>query len=138
MYRLNRALLHTIAALGFHGSVRSGRFGVWGRTGQLAACGVSVKHDVACHGAFLNVNPPMDIVRMVDAEPSRIGESRRSRSMGCLVAEHGRPVRMTKVRSTLIEQLALQLDCHQYHLHTGHPLLASLRNYDGDPRALAS
>ncbi len=138
MNRLHRALLRTIEALGFRGSPRKGRFGVWGRTGQLAACGVAVKHGRTCHGAFLNVNPPMDMIRLVDVESSRFGELHRSRSMGCLLAEHGRPVRMTEVRSVLIEQLSLALECQQYHLHTGHPLLAHLRDSDGDPRALAS
>lgn len=137
MARLNQALLRTVESLRFHGGRRAGRFGVWGRTGQLAACGVSVKHGVTGHGAFLNVNPPMDVVRLVDVDPPQFGEPRRSRSMGCLLAEHGRPVKMTKVRSVLIEQLAMALQCRHYHLHTGHPLMASLRISDGDPRELA-
>ena len=137
MNRLHQALLQTVNALGFRGYGQAGRFGVGGRTGQLAACGVGVKHGVTCHGAFLNVNPPMDLVRLVDVDWPRFGQPGRSRSMGCLLAEYGRPVRMTKVRSVLIEQLAMALECQQYHLFTGHPLLASLRKSDGDSRDLA-
>ena len=39
--------------------------GVWGRTGQLAAVGVAVRHWVTYYGAYLNVCPPMGLFRLV-------------------------------------------------------------------------
>lgn len=138
MQRLNRALLQVVDQLRFRADIRPGRFGVWGRSGQLAALAVAIRHGVTCHGAFLNVNPPMDLVRSVDVATPRFGEPIRRRAMSCLLAEHGRPVRMTTVRSAVIEQLAVALDCPQYHLHTGHSLLASSRRLEGPHRALAS
>ena len=40
--------------------------GVWGRTGQLAAVGVAVRHWVTYYGAYLNVCPPMGLFRLVE------------------------------------------------------------------------
>ena len=42
--------------------------GVWGRTGQLAAVGVAVRHWVTYYGAYLNVCPPMGLFRLVETD----------------------------------------------------------------------
>jgi lipoyl(octanoyl) transferase len=91
--------------------------GVWGRTGQLAALGVAVRHWTTYYGAYLNVCPPMGLFRLVRSDP--LGQ----KPMSCLVAERCGPVRMTGVRSALIPRLAESFDCDRYHLYTGHPLL---------------
>jgi lipoyl(octanoyl) transferase len=91
--------------------------GVWGRTGQLAALGVAVRHWTTYYGAYLNVCPPMGLFRLVKTD------SLRQASMSCLVAERCGPVRMTGVRSALVGRLAERFNCDRYHLYTGHPML---------------
>ena len=103
--------------MGIRGHTPPGRYGVWGRTGQLAAVGVAVRNWVTYHGAYLNVCPSMGLFRLVDSDPA--GKTR----MSCLVAErHGR-VTMTTVRATLVRHLAEAFGCTRYHLYTGHPLM---------------
>ncbi len=115
--RLQRGLHAAMEQLGIALCVRPGQYGLWGRTGRIAALGVAVRDHVTCHGAFLNVDPPMGLFRLVgsDATP----ESR----VGSLVAERRRPVKMTKVRAEVIRQLSFAFDCDRYHLFTGHPRL---------------
>ena len=91
--------------------------GVWGRTGQLAALGVAVRHWITYYGAYLNGCPPMGLVRLVRSAPVR------QAPMSCLVAERCGPVRMTGVRSALVCRLAERFNCDRYHLYTGHPML---------------
>jgi len=91
--------------------------GVWGRTGQLAALGVAVRHWITYYGAYLNVCPPMGLFRLVKSDP--VGQT----SMSSLMAERCGPVRMTGVRSALVCRLAERFNCDRYHLYTGHPLL---------------
>jgi lipoyl(octanoyl) transferase len=114
---LQNAVVQTIRGLGIPVETRPDRHGVWGRTGQLAVLGVAVRDWVAWHGAYVNVCPPMGLFKLVDADP------RGHTPMGCLVAEHRKPVRMTSVRVELIRHLTDALGCTRYHLHTGHPYL---------------
>lgn len=88
--------------------------GVWGRTGQLAAIGVAVRHWTTYHGAFLNVCPPMGLFRLVHTQ------------MSSLVSERRGPVRMTGVRAAIVRRLAECFGCDRHHLYTGHPLLRTI------------
>lgn len=121
--------------------------GIYGRTGQLAAFGVAVRHWVTYYGAYLNVSPPTGLFRLVENDPRGpekgavpIGAKRpEGRSgkrglspllpphgdwkMSSLVAERCGPVRMTGVRAALVRRLAECFGCDRYHLYTGHPLL---------------
>jgi lipoyl(octanoyl) transferase len=92
-------------------------FGVWGRTGQLAALGIAVRHWVTYYGAYLNVCPPMGLFRLVQTD--LLGKA----SMSSLVAERCGPVRMTGVRAALVRRLAERFGCDRFHLYTGHPML---------------
>jgi lipoate-protein ligase B len=98
------------------GGVASG-IGIWGRTGQLAAFGMSVRHWVTCYGAYLNVCPSMGLFRLVASDPSV------QTGMSCLAAERQGPVRMATVRAALVRRLAERFGCDRYHIYTGHPLL---------------
>jgi lipoyl(octanoyl) transferase len=123
---------HTMAAPGGPPA-----YGVWGRTGQLAAIGVAVRHWVTYYGVYLNVCPPMGLFRLVHpesrADPTvmphlkarsgAVNPSPVSPPMSCLVAERCGPVRMTGVRAALVRRLAECFGCDRYHLYTGHPLL---------------
>jgi lipoate-protein ligase B len=90
----------------------------------LAAFGVAARDGVACHGAFINVNPAMRPFTSVDVLPPAAAAGAKT-TMGCLLAERQAPVRMTGVRSALVEQLAAAFDSERYYLHTGHPWLAA-------------
>ena len=95
----------------------AGRHGVLGRTGQLAAFGVAVRHWITYYGGYLNVCPPMGLFRLVESD------SHGQPPMSCLVAERCGPARMTAVRAALVRRLAECFGCDRYHLYTGHPLL---------------
>jgi lipoyl(octanoyl) transferase len=115
--RFHAGIIETLDELNVQGSTPSGRYGVWGRTGQLAAIGAAVRHWVTYYGAYLNVCPPMGLFRLVQSDP------RGHTPMSCLVAERCGPVRMTAVRAALVRRLAECFGCDRYHLYTGHPLL---------------
>jgi lipoyl(octanoyl) transferase len=95
--------------------------GVWGRTGQLAAIGVAVRHWVTYYGAYLNVCPPMGLFRLVESDP------RGQTQMSCLVAERRGSAKMPAVRAALVQRLTECFGCDRYHLYTGHPLLRNRR-----------
>jgi lipoyl(octanoyl) transferase len=115
--RFQAGIIETLDDLGIRGHTRPGRFGIWGRTGQLAALGVAVRNWITYYGAYLNVSPPMGLFRVVESDP--LEHSR----MSCLMAERRGPVRMTTVRATLVRHLSEIFGCDRYHLFTGHPLL---------------
>jgi lipoyl(octanoyl) transferase len=119
--RLQAALAGTLAELGVQVHVSPGRFGVWGRTGQIAYMGVAVRDGVTWHGAFVNVSPAMGLFRLVQSDPA--GHS----CAGSIAAERCGVVRMATVRAVLVRHLAESLGCDRYHLYTGHPWLASRR-----------
>lgn len=114
--RLQQALEGTVQDLGVSPQVKPGRNGVWGRTGQLAAVGIAVRDWVAYHGMYLNVCPPMGLLRLAEGGHDHA-------SMSCLVAERGRPVKMTSARAAVVGRLADALSCPRYHMYTGHPWL---------------
>jgi lipoyl(octanoyl) transferase len=139
--KLQRGLLHTLGELGIRGETKSGYLGIWGRTGQLVAFGLAVRNWVAYHGAFINVSPAMNPYGYIDtatAKGSATAIHGERTTMSCLLAERGRAVTMTRVRSQLIASLAAAFECERHHLHTGHPLLASLRRPHRDFIARAS
>jgi lipoyl(octanoyl) transferase len=115
--RLQTGIAETLDDLGIHAQTLPGRHGIWGRTGQLAAMGITVRNWVTYYGAYINVCPPMGLMRLVESDPA--GHT----AMSCLMAERCGPVRMTTVRATLVGRLAEAFGCDRYHLHTGHPML---------------
>ncbi|MEN6493110.1 MAG: hypothetical protein ABFD16_02350 [Thermoguttaceae bacterium] len=115
--RLQTAIQRALQSLEISTEPRPGRWGLWGRTGQVVALGAAVRNWVAYHGAFINVNPPMGLFRLVETD------RRDLTPMSCLVAERQRPVKMTDVRAELVRHLTDALGCDRYHLYTGHPLL---------------
>lgn len=127
LQRLQAGLIETLDDLGIRGHAPPGRYGVWGRTGQLAALGVAVRGWVAYHGAFLNVCPTMGLFRLVQTDPQQ------QTRMSCLTAERRGRMKMTTVRAALVRRLAEAFGCERYHLYTGHPLLRrSSRRRAGD------
>jgi lipoyl(octanoyl) transferase len=116
--RLQSALTNLLLELKIKPAAVQGSMALAGRSGILAAIGVSVRQGVTMHGAFLNVNPDMrDFGRVVVAG---------GQTMSSLLSHRALPTKMTKVRAALVTHLADALSLERYHLHTGHPLLAEL------------
>ncbi|MCS5584040.1 MAG: hypothetical protein NZ777_11050, partial [Pseudomonadales bacterium] len=98
---------------------------VWGRTGMLAAMGMSIRRGVSCFGSYINVNPDMRLYGYVDTA-WKLPSDQTRRTMSCLMAENRKSAKMSKLRSAVVQSLAGEFDCDDYHLHTGHPFLAEL------------
>jgi lipoyl(octanoyl) transferase len=119
LQRLHAALAETLSELGVQIQPQHGRYGVWGRTGQIAAVGVAVRYWVTWQGAYLNVSPSLGLFRLVESDS--LGKS----PMGSIAAERCGIVRMATVRAVLSGHLAQAFGCDRYHLYTGHPWLKS-------------
>ena len=116
--QLQSALAAMLAEFNIQPQTVAGSFALAGRSGVLAAFGVGVRHGVAMHGAFLNVNPNLRDFGRVEVMPGR--------TMTSLLSHRALATKMTKVRAALVTHLADALGLERYHLHTGHPLLAEL------------
>lgn len=126
MRQFQSSIVAALEDLAFQARVHpteSGRFGIWGRSGMLAAVGVTVRQWVTMHGAFINVAPDMTDFELVDAMAPATCPPGERPTMGCLLAERRQAVRMSAVRAALIEHLAAAMHCPRYHVHAGHPLL---------------
>jgi lipoyl(octanoyl) transferase len=126
--RLQQGLVGALDEAGFSCQERSGRYGVWGRAGQVATIGAAVRNWVSYFGAYVNVCPEIQFFRRIDCEPvddplaDSVGPTRAT--MSSLVVERQQPVRMSGIRERLVRRLADAFGCDRYHLFTGHPLLA--------------
>ena len=121
MDRLQDGIHRALVEMGITAYTQAQRHGVWGRTGQLAMLGAAVKGWVAYHGAYINVSPAMHLARLVQSDP--LDDS----PAGCLVAERRQPVKMTRVRESLVRHITAALDSDRYHVYSGHPLWAQCR-----------
>lgn len=114
-------------------------FGLWGKSGLLAALGVAVKFGVSSHGAFLNVDPDLRSMRRIEAVPAaEYRELAAAQLAGysqefparpvpsSLLSETAIPVKMDAVRAAVVAQLAAAFGCGNYQLHTSHPLLPEI------------
>jgi lipoate-protein ligase B len=120
--RLQAALSAALAELHFEGRTFPDGFGTWGRTGQVAAIGVAVKHWVSYFGAYVNVSASALGSRSIESDPDH------GTVMSSLAAELRRPVRMATVREALARSLAAALGCERCHFFTGHPSLSPARS----------
>jgi lipoyl(octanoyl) transferase len=116
--RLQASLFKLLVELKIKPALVSESMALAGRSGILAAIGVSVRQGVTMHGAFLNVNPEMRDFGRVQVAGGQ--------TMSSLLSHRALPTKMTKVRAALVTHLADALSLERYHLHTGHPLLAEL------------
>lgn len=123
-----QAGLHTVLSeLRVSVVTRPAAFGLWGRSGQLVAFGVNISHGVSRHGAFLNVNPAMSLMRRIQCQGNRATKVGEATAMSSLLAELGRGTKMTWVRSLAAESLATAFDRPSYDLHTSHPWLQQIQ-----------
>jgi lipoyl(octanoyl) transferase len=119
--RLNSGLTAALTELGVPCQTPTGRFGIWGRTGQLVVVGAAVRNWVTYHGAFLNVDPEMRTFRGFQTDPDD------DTMMSSLAVERQQKIKMATVRAVLTEHLAKAFGGERTHLYSSHPLLARLR-----------
>jgi lipoate-protein ligase B len=79
---------------------------------------------VACHGAAINVCPPLDLFHRVDTIPSRLRPSGNDvpSTMGSIEADVQRRVRLQDVRTALVQGLADAFDFPRTHVNAGFPI----------------
>jgi lipoyl(octanoyl) transferase len=110
-----------------------GMHGVFGRTGLLAAVGIAVRRGVACHGAFVNVSPALDLHHRIDTVPPRLRPGRSaaaeeptppaagSSTMGSIEADVQRRVRLQDLRTAVVQQYADAFAFPRTHINAGFP-----------------
>jgi lipoyl(octanoyl) transferase len=141
--RFQAGLIETLDDLNIPAKAASRFAGVYGRTGQLAAFGLSVRHWITYYGAYLNVCPAMGWFRLVESDVgcvlARTPSFARASARGCkhppyetspprtqissLLSERCGSIRMSAVRAALVRRLTDCFGCDRYHLYTGHPML---------------
>lgn len=123
LHRLQTGLTASLVELGLQCQVApaGARFGVWGRTGQIASLGVAVKNWTSYFGAYVNVSPPRRLLSAVQTD------SRRRAPMSSLAIERQQPTQMSRVRESLVRNVAAAFDAPRYNIHTGHSLSPSTR-----------
>lgn len=94
--------------------------GIFGRTGLLAAVGVAVRRGVAWHGAFVNVQCPLELQRRVRAVPVAVGAG--ATTMGSIEADVQRRVRLQDARAALVEHVVDAFEFPRSHIQSGFPL----------------
>jgi lipoyl(octanoyl) transferase len=125
---LQQGLRNALESLKIPSQVGTDDWGIWGRTGQLAAIGFSVRNEIAHYGAYLNVNPSMSSYHYLETpRPPLSGrtaaEIRPRSGMSSLLAERKQGVRMSEVRAALMEHLCTAWGAPNYHILSGHPFL---------------
>jgi lipoyl(octanoyl) transferase len=125
--RFQAGIVEALADVNVPARTLPGKHGIWGRTGQLAALGVAVRNWVTYFGAYLNVDPPLGLFRLVDSDNQRPSLQtplpEEGRKLSSLMAERRGSIKMTMIRAALVGRLADAFGCDRYHLFTGHPYL---------------
>jgi lipoyl(octanoyl) transferase len=138
MRRLQQGTLAALQALSVAARAGERDEGVWGRTGQLAAMGIAVRHGIAQHGMFVNVNPSMGLYRFIHTPQPDLGFGAAQRQMGCLVAERTQGIKMSMVRTAVVEHLAAAFAADHFNVFSGHPLMPKPAESSRESNACAS
>ncbi|HEY5315788.1 MAG TPA: hypothetical protein VIK18_24885 [Pirellulales bacterium] len=115
--RLEAGLRTALVEAGFQTLPPGDRHGVWGRSGQLVAIAAAIKSWVTYFGAYLNVAPPMQLVRGVRSD--RV----QAAPMSSLASERVHGLRMSGMRERVVRHVSAALGAPRYHVYSGHPLL---------------
>jgi lipoyl(octanoyl) transferase len=119
------AIARAIRTVRCGATTHPGVHGVFGRRGLLAALGIAVRRGVACHGASVNVSPPLDLHQRIDTLPARLlGDlpgGTLPATMGSIEADVQRRVRLQDVRTAVVESLADAFAVPRIHMNAGFP-----------------
>lgn len=122
MQQFHNGLRAAIESLGVRTESRGNSTSLWTRRGLLAATGVAIEQRITTYGAFLDVNPQQTARGFIDTAAGQSGDDPRA-TTSSLLAERRRAVRMTEVRTALVEHLAQAFHCDRFDIHTTHPWL---------------
>jgi lipoyl(octanoyl) transferase len=115
--RLGEVLIDVLDEFSMRAHSRTPAPAVWVSGRPIAKLGVAVRNWVSYYGAFLNINPDLELFRMVDRKIETGG------MMTSLERERHGPLRSSMVRERVIEYFAEQFGFTQTYLFTEHPLL---------------
>lgn len=90
--------------------------GLWGRGGQLAFWGASIRSWISNHGMYLNVSISPAFLAITNPNP----DQQRATS---IQAHRIQPVPMSHLRESLIRTISAQFSYEMTDVSTGHPLL---------------
>lgn len=129
--RFQLGLCAAIEQLNVRAHVPENSCGVWGDRGLLAAIGIAVRNWTTSYGAYLNVNPAMQLFRRVQTagDSSQAGYNT---NMSSLFAERRLAVSISGVRTTVIEHLVRAFGAPRHHVHALAPLLTNSREFAGE------
>lgn len=89
--------------------------GIFGRSGLLAAVGLSVRQGVVRHGAFVNAQP-LDLAPRIRTVPAA-----GTGAMGSVAADLQRTVRLQDLRTGLVQRLAEAFGFGRVQIQSGLP-----------------
>jgi lipoyl(octanoyl) transferase len=115
--RLGESIHDLLTDFSIHAPISIDERGVWVADRLIAAVGVSVRDWVTTFGAYININPALDLFRPI------IAVAACDRPMTSLERERRGPVRPSLVRERLIEHFRARFDFGRVTLFTEHPLL---------------
>jgi len=120
MERFETALEEAVRSLRCGAARDSRAHGIFGRTGVLAAVGVAVRRGVVCHGAFVNVQPSLELFERVKTSP--MASDGTAYTMGSIEADVQRKVRLQDARAALVQHLTEGFLFPRSNIHAGFPL----------------
>jgi lipoyl(octanoyl) transferase len=117
LQRLGQAFVDLTADFSLRAPAVADDTGLWVGGRLTAAFGVSVRDWVTSFGAYLNVQPQLDLYRFVQATPTL------HEPMTSLECERRGPVRTAMVRQRLVEHFQTRFGFARVALFTDHPAL---------------
>jgi lipoyl(octanoyl) transferase len=118
MALLGQACLGLIAEFSLRTVPRADAAGVWVGNRLIAALGVAVREWVTSFGAYINIQPDLDLYRLVQTVPMHRD------AMTSLECERRGPVRPAMVRQRLVEHFQTAFGFGRVALFSDHPALA--------------
>lgn len=132
LQRLQNGLLDTARQFEVPSYKRPGRFGLWGRSGMLAAIGVAVQNWVTSHGAFLNVSCGPHSQVGVEANPAELACPGDPATMSSLLEETETCPTIGEVARSVAYHLAQRFEAAQAVWHSSHPLFPEVIKHTRD------
>jgi lipoyl(octanoyl) transferase len=117
LQRLGQIFVDLTADFSLRAPARADDTGLWVGGRLVGAFGVSVRDWVTSFGAYLNVQPRLDLFRFVQATPTL------REPMSSLECERRGPVRPAMVRQHLVEHFQNRFGFSRVALFTDHPAL---------------
>jgi lipoyl(octanoyl) transferase len=115
--RLHAVLIALLDDFRIRGEIRPGRPEVWAAGRPIASAGVAIRDWVTYYGAVLNINPDLQLFRLVQTGGAAGGR------MTSIASQRRSPIRPAFVRERLLEHFAERFHFARTSLFFDHPLL---------------